>query len=88
MTREEAVKLLCDIANDYFTSDAEADALNLAIKALEDRKQGKWIHERLASTTGGSYPITRCSLCQCTMPFEWETPFCPYCGEKIGCEQE
>lgn len=35
MNREEAVKWLSDVANDYFTSDAEADALNMAIKALE-----------------------------------------------------
>ena len=35
MTREEAIRWLSGIANDFNTSDAEADALNMAIKALE-----------------------------------------------------
>ena len=48
-----------------------------------ERKPGKWIHERLASTTGGSYPVIRCSECKGTIPFEWETKFCPHCGAKM-----
>ena len=87
MNKEEALKGLKVLAKEFSGYKPNEEMFDIAIKALEERK-GKWIHERLASTTGGSYPITRCSLCQCTMPFEWETPFCPYCGEKIEGEQE
>lgn len=38
-----------------------------------------WIHERLVSTSGGSYPIIRCSACQWQYPMS-ETRFCPNCG--------
>lgn len=47
MNREEAVKWLSDVANDYFTSDAEADALNMAIKALEQPEPCEDIEDAL-----------------------------------------
>lgn len=53
------------------------------LPTIEERKTGKWIHERLASTTGGSYPIVRCSVCQGTIPMEWETHYCPHCGADM-----
>ena len=46
-------------------------------------RHGRWMHERLASTTGGTYPISRCSECQNAMPFVWDAPYCPNCGAKM-----
>lgn len=60
---------------------------HMSVAVEPERKKGKWIHERLASTTGGSYPVVRCSICQNTMPFEWETHYCPNCGADMRGEQ-
>lgn len=54
---------------------------------IEPERKGKWIHERLCSSTGGTYPVTRCSMCQNAMPFEWETQYCPNCGCKMEVEE-
>ena len=50
------------------------------------RKTGKCTHERLCSLTGETYPVTRCSVCQNTIPFEWEAQYCPNCGAKMETE--
>ena len=47
------------------------------------QKTGTWLHERLASTTGGTYPIVRCSACMGDMPFEWPAKYCPHCGARM-----
>ena len=60
------------------------NAIRKLPSAQPERKTGRWIHERLASTTGGSYPVTRCSACQNSMPFEWEAKYCPNCGAYMG----
>lgn len=65
-----------------FVVDA-IEKINGLPSAQPERKKGKWIHERLASTTGGSYPIVRCSVCQGTIPMEWETHYCPHCGADM-----
>lgn len=61
--------------------DSESNFCSLHRPSAE--KTGRWMHERLLSTVGGTYPVTRCSVCQNTMPFEWETPYCPNCGAKM-----
>lgn len=53
------------------------------LKEYKEQKTGQWMHERLHSTTGGSYPITRCSKCKNAMPFEWTPPYCPNCGANM-----
>lgn len=45
-------------------------------------KHAHWIHERLASTNGGSYAVIRCSNCLWQYPME-ETKYCPNCGAKM-----
>ena len=44
-----------------------------------EQKRGEWIHEHLASTSGGSYSVVRCSECKCSFPMS-ETNYCPNCG--------
>lgn len=74
--REQAIM----VASGYCHPANIADEL---AKLPSAEKTGKWLHERLLSTTGGTYPVTRCSVCQNTMPFEWETPYCPNCGARM-----
>ena len=42
-------------------------------------KHGRWIHEHLASTSGGSYAVVRCSNCLSQYPMTEEN-YCPNCG--------
>lgn len=101
MTKQEALTVLekyealsCGVClQDNYKNKKYIDAeevMKFAIEAVKqlERKKGKWIHERLASTTGGSYPVTRCSVCQNAMPFEWEAQFCPNCGADMRGEQD
>lgn len=56
------------------------------IHADGNKKTGTWLHEHLASSTGGTYPIVRCSACRGTIPFEWTTNYCPHCGARMESE--
>ena len=62
----------------------------VAIKSaptIEPERKGKWIHEYLASTAGGSYPVIRCSECQGALPFTFEYSHCPICGADMRGEE-
>lgn len=57
------------------------------IKALptieaETTKHGRWINEQLASTSGGSYSVVRCSVCKAQFPM-YKTNYCPNCGARM-----
>lgn len=45
-------------------------------------KHAHWIHEHLASTSGGSYAVVRCSNCLSQYPMTEEN-YCPHCGAKM-----
>lgn len=47
-----------------------------------ERPKGKWKHEHLCSTSGGTYEVVRCSGCAWQYPM-WETKYCPNCGAKM-----
>ena len=54
-------------------------------KATEDSVvvvHGRWTKEALASTSGGTYDVVRCSVCQYQIPL-WKTNYCPNCGVKM-----
>ena len=59
---------------DYIKSIPAAD--------VEERKHGKWTHEYLTSTSGGCYPVIRCSWCRWEFPMS-ETIYCPHCGADM-----
>ena len=87
MTREEAVNWIINITADMGKVEHRdlwhyEQALSEIREMLEqpERKKGKWIHEYLASTAGGSYPVVRCSECQGTIPLAIEYHYCPICG--------
>ena len=48
-------------------------------------RHGWWKHERLPSTSGGSYSVVRCSVCEHQYPMT-ETNYCPSCGAKMDKE--
>lgn len=41
--------------------------------------RGKWANEHLASTSGGTYAVIRCSVCKSQFPL-YKTNYCPNCG--------
>ena len=45
---------------------------------------GHWVKDRLVSTSGGTYGVRRCSVCEwyCTdTPYQFD--YCPHCGAKM-----
>lgn len=59
------------------------DMLQL-IKALPsaqpERKTGRWVFDRLVTTSGGTYGVRRCS--ECGM-IGGGTRYCPFCGADM-----
>ena len=83
MTREEAVKVIDGRFEimDYCESAKLEEALDIAIKALEqpERKKGKWLR------SGNCIFPYECDQCGDTN--ERATPFCPNCGADMRGEQ-
>jgi len=85
-----AIKLIQSIEEDGFNVTAEhLEALDLAIKALEERPQGKWIpvSERLPSDDE-PYEVLCCDNHGEIMighPFSDEESECGYSAENEGC---
>ena len=52
----------------------------------EPVRHGRWEHERLPSTSGGSYAVVRCSVCEYQYPMN-ETNYCPNCGARMDGEE-
>lgn len=55
----------------------------------EPVRHGKWILDRLASTSGGTYGVRRCSRCEAYYQgdsFGWN--YCPHCGAKMEAKDE
>lgn len=74
MTNEEAINHLKYLKVDSHI--AKVEALDLAIKALEERPKGKWIE-----LNGHVYDY-RCSCCQ-YISYDEKTNFCPNCGARM-----
>ena len=55
----------------------EYEALDLAIKALEIRPQGEWLHPYTTNIA------CECSNCHMQMPITDYYNFCPNCGAKM-----
>ena len=79
MTREEALKILDTIP----TIGEQVDALEMAIKALEQQKTGKW----LTLENGNPY-WRRCSECDAhRRMIDYFEHYCPSCGCKMMQEE-
>ena len=90
MTNEEALEILKPLFDqckgtdnclgyiEHYFSKNEEKALDLAIRALEERPQGEWIYDSEHSIT---IDIYKCSLCNCFG--HTHLKFCPNCGAKM-----
>lgn len=83
MTNKEAIKLLQQIEEDgWNVMNFHIEALELAIKALEERPTGEWIEDELHNVV--------CSICggirrDCRVDY---INYCNKCGAKMKGEEE
>ena len=89
MTNKEAIGWVNHIKNDYIKGgddgrDAKRkEALDLAIKALEDRPQGKWIKHSTYKD------VLICSNCNHGSNQVYDAfNFCPNCGTRMEKEND
>ena len=82
MTREEAVKVIDGRFEimDYCENEKLEEALDIAIKALEqsERKKGKWIDSRDVS-----WMCSECGKWLDVLQGDVDMNFCPNCGAKM-----
>lgn len=89
MTNKEAIEHLKNINSRYpcsldttFQDECEMIALNLAIKALEERPKGEWIEgEEWEDSDGGWGWWQKCSVCRESI--HSRKNFCPNCGADM-----
>lgn len=89
MTRDEA-KWVLELIRDRYSSvdvdrlsltDAETDAINMAIEALLDKTHGKW--EMIDLCEPIRYGCSNCKI------LSWDTyNYCPNCGAKMDEREE
>lgn len=88
MTNNEARKVLQEVwrneRTDYESVEVK-EAIDRAIRSLEDRPQGKWIDTGEKMENYGKW--YRCSNCEHT---DYYGNFCPNCGADMrkGCSKE
>ena len=91
MTREEAISWLKELTwhegEDVPIYDTDVEAINMAIKALEQQpRKGHWIMTSDYLTTAyGSIDYVTCSCCGEDSLEEGD--FCPNCGAKMDEEE-
>lgn len=73
MTNKEAIYIINNRLNTYYCTDEDLQALDLAIKALEERPQGEWIED------SGNIACSHCH----TIWLYRKTDFCPHCGADM-----
>lgn len=91
MTNKEAIKFGIEtleyMRDNYpYLDDERKQALNFAIKALEERPQGKWIKHEWGYI---------CSVCNESNDYAYDNNihkfvdnYCPHCGAKMGGGEE
>lgn len=83
MTREEAIYRLrnCAWLGTHKDREETEQAVEVAIKALQDRPQGKWkaksFHEFFCDNCGFSFDMMKCDFLE-------NMKFCPNCGARMG----
>lgn len=72
----------------YCLSDdtaAACDAIKRVPSAQPERKTGRWVLDRLVTTSGGTYGVRRCSECEAyyqDIGYGWN--YCPNCGARMS----
>ncbi len=84
MTNKKAIRVLENIEH-YLTThtnescEEEHTALNIAIKALEERQQGEWIRTGSLGNGNAQYECSNCHYGDEHAESQ-EVPYCWYCG--------
>lgn len=84
--KEEVRRLSTHYLNEWSTLGVLAAVDRIPAADVREVKRGKWTTEHLASTSGGTYAVVRCSECFSQFPM-WHTNFCPNCGADMREEQ-
>lgn len=77
--REDALKQFDWYVLEYRTTQIKGMLMDVPSADVAPVRHGRWGHERLPSTSGGSYAVVRCSACEYQYPMA-ETRYCPNCG--------
>lgn len=86
MTREEAIGILEEEAEYLYQDDRpyNREAFDMAIEALKDRPQGKWIDKTHCQVDEDAYEVATCSHCKAEITLEYPNDnFCPNCGAMM-----
>lgn len=82
MTREEAIELLRELWNFLATPPEIDEAVNMAIKALEQEpKHGYWLEAKEEDPCW-----YRCS--ECGRLYDLDENYCPNCGARMESDEE
>ena len=84
MTREEAIQVLQTALTSPLIYGEYADAISMAIEALEDRPTGKWIKSDILPN---GWHCSHCDSPVMTDDID-EMLFCPHCGTEMGGESD
>ena len=81
ITREEAINVLKGMKRALKERDfrSEHDALNIAIKTLNDRPNGKWINSKTAK---GYVACSNCNKLTTNINRK-KYNYCPFCGTRM-----
>ena len=83
MTNEKIIAQLKDMQS-RCTNGYDAEALNLAIKALEEQPTGEWKFCEGVTTLG----YLKCSICEYVDFRKEYSDYCPNCGAKMNMKEE
>ena len=78
MTRKEAIEKVKRVRNLY-AYETDYEALDMAIEALSQQKQGEWIyHEDWKNDGECPYECSKCGTA-----YDYDMNFCGYCGARM-----
>lgn len=76
--RDELMSMISQIKS-VVEFDGPIEEVQVKGEKYEKVRHGKWIHDRMISTSGGTYAVIRCSECMSQYAM-WETNYCAKCG--------
>jgi PHP family Zn ribbon phosphoesterase len=88
MTRNEAIFYIKELQKTYASMDKKvAEAVDMAIEALQDRPKGEWIKKQVFNPELDKYvPLIECSVCGYEPYFggsESKFNYCANCGARM-----
>lgn len=64
MTNKEAIEILSNRLNTYYCTDEDLQAIDLAIKALEERPKGAWVCFQVMNSFSQLESKFKCPFCK------------------------